>query len=486
MLPLRETCGMNCYADLLRRCRAGGERDLRTKAYLRRLGNDLPSWVERGWVTPAGQPAILDHVAANMTGVRRAPLAFAILGVLLIGVGVILFFAANWEALSKLAKLVILFGGMWAAYAAAGYALARPDRTASAFGHALLLLGTILFGANINLIAQIYHISGHYPNAVLLWSMGGLAVAWLARSQPAAVLGLIILTLWSGMELFDFEWRFHWPFAVAWALFLPPILLGTWRFAAGAAMLAVLAWGVMTNFGWDADAYFAGTSGRFAVAEASFLVAVALMLGGVAMEWRERLCPLAGIVQRFSIVAALLSLLALTLGREHGDFLWSDGAFTASAELRAFLLIALVVVVGLGILVVRRTRSALPPGVARSGLALLAGILILILASLFLPPIGTSRLAVYIAFNLLYYAVVIWLIYVGYERGDAFRVNTGFVFFVLSVLFLYFDRLWSLLDRSFFFIGGGLLLCAGGYALEAQRRRLVRGLGQRETEGGAV
>lgn len=457
---------------------------MRTKAYLRRLGNDLPSWVERGWVTAAGQPAILDHVAANVSGVRRAPLAFAILGVLLLGTGVILFFAANWAALSKLAKLVILFGGMWAAYAAAGYALARPERTANAFGHALLLLGTILFGANINLIAQIYHISGHYPNAILLWSMGGLAVAWLARSQPAAVLGLIILMLWSGMEILDFERRFHWPFAVAWLLFLPPILLGPWRFAAGTAMLALLTWGVVTYFSWDP--FFADTSGRFAVTEASFLVAVALMLGGVAMEWRERLIPLAGIVQRFSIVGALLSLLALTFGRERGDLFWSGVASAASPGLKAFVLAALAAVLVIGILVYRRTRSVLPPVLTRSGLILLGAILVLILASLFVPPGVLSRLWIFIGFNLLYYAVLVWLIYVGYQRGDAFRVNAGFVFFVLGVLFLYFDTLWSLMDRSFFFIAGGLLLCAGGYALEAQRRRLVRGLGQREAEGGAA
>jgi uncharacterized membrane protein len=458
---------------------------LRNKAYLRRLGNDLPSWFERGWVTPEGRTAILDHVAADAAGVRRAPLAFAILGALLLGTGVILFFAANWNALPKLAKLVILFGGMWAAYLAAGYALARPDRTASAFGHALLLLGTILFGANINLIAQIYHISGHYPNAILLWSMGALAVAWLARSQPAAVLGLVILTLWSGMEILDFEWRVHWPFVVAWALFLPPILRNTWRFAAGTALLALLAWGVMTYFDWD-PLLAHRASDRFALAEASFLVAIALMLAGVTMEWHERFRTLAGIVQRFSIVGALLSLLALTLGREHGDSLWSGGAFAASAGMRVFLLVALAVVVVLGVLVQRRMRSALPSIIARSGLILLAAILVLILASLFIPSSSTPRLVVYIGFNLLYYAVLVWLIYVGYHRGDSFRVNAGFVFFVLGVLLLYSDALWSLMDRSFFFIGGGLLLCAGGYALEAQRRRLVRGLGRREAEGGAA
>jgi len=45
-----------------------------------------------------------------------------------------------------------------------------------------LLLGVILFGSNIMLIAQIYHIDSHFPNGVLMWSLGALLAAWLVRN----------------------------------------------------------------------------------------------------------------------------------------------------------------------------------------------------------------------------------------------------------------------------------------------------------------
>ena len=475
------------------------------RTYLKRLQKDLPAWVEQGWVTAAGQPAILQHVGSGASGTRRAPLAFAMLGVLLLGTGIILFFAANWEAMSKLAKLALLFGGMWAVYLAAAYALARPDHAAGArvaarrssedgdrtepvagaFAQALLLLGTILFGANINLVAQIYHVSGHYPNAIVLWAMGALAVAWLARSQPSAVFGLLVLTLWSGMEIFDFERSMHWPFLIGWALFLPAIYAGTWRIAAGAAMLALLAWGIMTNLIWI-DLFSSSRHGvRIAAAEISILVASALLLVGVMMEGRDRLAPLATVVQRFSLIGALLALYALTLREGFGTPRWG-AAVAVGWELKAAVLGALAVVIALGVFVIRRGRGVLPPGVARSGLALLLGIAVLIPTSLFLTSATAHPLTLYIGFNLLYYAVLLWLIYVGYLRGDPFRVNLGFVLFALGMIVLYFDLFWTLMNRSFFFMGGGLLLCAGGYALEAQRRRLVKGLGRTNGEGDAA
>lgn len=455
------------------------------RTYLKRLQRDLPAWVEQGWVTAAGQPAILQHVGSGASGTRRAPLAFATLGVLLLGTGVILFFAANWEAMSKLAKLALLFGGMWAVYLAAAYALVRSDRAAGAFAQALVLLGTILFGANINLVAQIYHISGHYPNAILLWAMGALAVAWLARSQPSAVFGLLVLTLWSGMEIFDFERSMHWPFLIGWALFLPAIYTGTWRVAAGTAMLALLAWGIMTNLMWI-DLFSSSRHGvRIAAAEISFLVASALLLVGVMMEGRDRLAPLATVVQRISLIGALLALYALTLREGFGTPRWG-AAVAIGWELKAAVLGALAVVIALGVVVMRQGRGVLPPGVVRSGRALLLGIAVLIPTSLFLNSSTAHPLTLYIGFNLLYYAVLLWLIYVGYLRGDPFRVNLGFVLFALGMIVLYFDLFWTLMNRSFFFMGGGLLLCAGGYALEAQRRRLVKGLGRADGEGDAA
>jgi uncharacterized membrane protein len=113
-------------------------------------------------------------------------------------------------------------------------------------------------------------------------------------------------------------------------------------------------------------------------------------------------------------------------------------------------------------------------------------IALLILASLFPSAVKAKPITLYIGFNLLYYVVLLWLIYVGYLRGDAFRVNLGFVLFALGVIVLYFDIFWSFMDRAFFFMGGGLLLCVGGYALEAQRRRLVKRFDRPDSEGSAA
>src|SRR5690349_13373107 len=129
---------------------------LRNNAFIARLRRELPDWNKRGWVTAGGQQAILDHVAAQSRGAPYLTYAFSLLGVLLLGSGIVTYFAANWGGIPKLVKLIILFGSMWLAYGAAWHAL-REER-APLLGQALLLLGVILFGANIMLIAQIYHI----------------------------------------------------------------------------------------------------------------------------------------------------------------------------------------------------------------------------------------------------------------------------------------------------------------------------------------
>ena len=86
------------------------------RVFLKRLRQELPRWVEQGWVAPEYRNVILDDIAARTGGIRHTPLAFGVLGVLLFGTGVISFFAANWPLIPKLVKLAVLFGAMWAAF----------------------------------------------------------------------------------------------------------------------------------------------------------------------------------------------------------------------------------------------------------------------------------------------------------------------------------------------------------------------------------
>src|SRR5690606_32493323 len=140
--------------------------------------------------------------------------------------------------------LMVLLGSLYTAYGAAGWCLHR-DRSPK-IGQALLLLGVILFGANIMLIAQTYHIDEHYPNGILFWALGGLATAYVFNSQPALIATLVLGMLWTGSESFGFE-RVHWPFLVLWGACLPLVHRHSWRASLHCMLVALLLW---TWFTW--------------------------------------------------------------------------------------------------------------------------------------------------------------------------------------------------------------------------------------------
>ena len=101
---------------------------------------------------------------------------FSGIGAVIIGLGIILLFAYNWDKMSKYAKLAIVFGSLIFSHII-GITLFLRTQRFKGIGEAVCLLGTMLFGAGIWLIAQIYHIEEHYPNAFLLWAIGAILLA---------------------------------------------------------------------------------------------------------------------------------------------------------------------------------------------------------------------------------------------------------------------------------------------------------------------
>ena len=444
---------------------------MRDNQFLKRLTQEIPSWVERGWVQPDQQRAILSHVASQSSGGGRyLTIAFALMGVLLLGSGVITFFAANWRELSKLAKLVILFGAMGLAYGGSAYFRGHAPKLAEA----LVLLGVILFGANIHLIAQIYHIDAHYPNGVLMWAVGALLAAYLLDSQPAMVAVLLLGLLWSGMENWDFNHRIHWPFFVLWLACLPWILKHGWRAAWHAALVTLLL--------WCANTFFRGFDMRYQslyAAQFFFLFFVALFVVGLLFATHSRLRQFAGATERYSASGALLAFFSLTFPYLHTSRYWSysqttdlDPSVASNFWLIATIVIAIVL---LALAFWHRVRDADRPRFFDWGIGVNVLVIALIFFSLF--TVGASSGAAPMLFNLLFFAGLAWLVYTGLHLNDRFLVNLAFVFFALVVLARYFDTFWTLMNRSFFFMAGGLLLMIGGYALERGRRKLTGQIG---------
>ncbi|NNE82887.1 MAG: DUF2157 domain-containing protein [Alphaproteobacteria bacterium] len=446
------------------------------KVFLKRLRRELPLWVEKGWVAPENHNLILDDIAARTSGTRYTPVAFAVLGVLLFGVGIISFFAANWALIPKLVKLALLFGSMWAAFAGAGWLLVGQRQINRGMTPALQLLGVILYGANIMLIAQIYHIQSHFPNGVLLWTLGALAVTYLVPSQIVAVAGLALGALWARLDIFGdlptpiaFAETVYWPFFIVLALFVPPIIRHSWRIAAWLAVLAFAAWCAISlvSLGIESD------TDAVHILQVGLLFSLAVFLLSAVLERLDRWELFADPLNRLAAIFSMLSFFGLTISDVHGRGFVVNAPNAAPLEWVIGTLLAALLVAAMFAWRNYITRpSAREPYIIWSRVLLVATIL-LMLVNLFASAIISATLWIYLAFNILYLGAVVWLIYTGYRTGDRFRVNGGFLFFAIGLVSLYFDNFWALLDRSFFFMGAGVLLIGGGFLLEQQRRRLM-------------
>ncbi|MEQ9364763.1 MAG: DUF2157 domain-containing protein, partial [Leptospirales bacterium] len=179
-----------------------------TQTFLARLRKEVPRLIGLGMLGEDQGRKILDFYAleasdrdASRTASKqekfrsRIPAIVIGIAVLLIGVGLIFFYAANWRWMPPTAKLVQVFLLLIGIYGAAYYLLFI--RGYAVIGRGLMLLGMLTFGAAIGLIAQIYHISSQPSNGVLAWLLGVLALSIVTREKWGYFLAALLAYIWN-------------------------------------------------------------------------------------------------------------------------------------------------------------------------------------------------------------------------------------------------------------------------------------------------
>lgn len=353
---------------------------------------------------------------------------FAVLGAVLVGLGAILFVGSNWAHMSPPARVLVLLAS-YGIVVAAGSGLARhnlPNVT-----EAVWLLATVLVGANIFLLAQIFNHSLTFWQGPFMWMVGAVAMGWACQSrfQAAVAIPLGVLALgWYGagegrlidhQMLFLFEDEGLRPVIhilglglIAAAVLVPR--LQQWRFAAGALM----GWGLTL-----------------------FLIPLIIATAGVTV--------------------------ATTLF-----------GFSGSAK-QWVVLISAVVLVGLA-LIQGRFRS----DSGRVLLAIAAGFSIVLVLPLTASPwIGWSAGVWHPLFGLYVIglaAVALLAISVGIRAHNRQLVNAGIATAAVLIVIQYFSWTFLLLDRALVFVAGGLLILALSVAMERKRRQIL--LQMREVE----
>ncbi len=211
-------------------------------SFRKHLKKAIPLWLEKGFLTEPQGRQLEDFYQLDQIKSENTQLLLSIIytiGAVLIGVGVISFVAAHWNQIDRPVKIVLIFAAMLSAHGL-GFYFWFINGKYPKLGHALVLLGTLIFGANIGLMAQIFHISGGAGRMFGIWAIGAAAVAYAVRSIPNATVAIVMSFLflmgfsgfWSGSDRAVF-----WYPAVAAVVLVPLVYLCNSRFLVWLVML---------------------------------------------------------------------------------------------------------------------------------------------------------------------------------------------------------------------------------------------------------
>lgn len=401
------------------------------------LRDAVADWQDRGLID-----ASLAETLQGDIGTAKPGFAFtnilALLAIICIAFAAVTFVAANWEDMTRVARLVLLGAGLWGFWIAAivlrGYGL-------NWFAEVCVLGACALFGASIMMISQMYHIQGEPADAVWMWAVGTLLAAGLARSIPALCLAVILFSMWPFFA--DNLWRSSYR--------------ADYTFLAWMAACSGLAYWMQSRF-------------------TAHLIAISLCIwvGMEAVRLTER-----DLVDAFM----MLTLGAFTLV---SGLLWSDGS---KRYLRGFEKAALFYALGLTAVLIltwhfglkdvsvvdfMTTRGvfwlgllapaacAILAAVGRQGgnsnlydlvVAAIAAVIVWVITSFF-----AGWFAVTEALML---ALSIWVVRMGWRLEYRPLAALGFLGFGIVMLVIYFETLGTLLGTSVFYLVAGVVLLAG-------------------------
>ncbi|MEB3178434.1 MAG: DUF2157 domain-containing protein [Nostocaceae cyanobacterium] len=179
--------------------------------FRRKLRQEAQLWREEGLIDATLYQQLAERYQFNhLETVARDRFVFILIGLgsILLGLGVITFVAANWQAWSKEVKLTLLLS-LFLVTNIAGFSLWRQPvtvkyntynqkaarRRKNLLGHGLLIFGALLLGANLGLLSQMFHLSGESYELFLVWGLGVLTMAYSLRLTSLGIMSIILVII---------------------------------------------------------------------------------------------------------------------------------------------------------------------------------------------------------------------------------------------------------------------------------------------------
>jgi uncharacterized membrane protein len=208
--------------------------------FRQQLRQEVERWRSQGLISAEQSQQLAERYEfAKLDGVARDRFVLIVLGIgsVLLGLGVLTFVAANWQAVPRELKLLLLLT-LFVGVNATGFSLwnqhlwnqpTLPDRQESGrqrLGQGLLLLGALILGANLALSGQMFHISGSSADLCIVWGLAVLGMAYGLRLTSLGALAILLVGIgyWTGLSGWD--WNNPPSDSVRWVMHHMPLIAG--------------------------------------------------------------------------------------------------------------------------------------------------------------------------------------------------------------------------------------------------------------------
>ncbi len=427
------------------------------------LRREIRNWQSDGLISCEQAESLQSKYPAERNGRPWGMIIFSCLGAIIVGLGVILLLAYNWDAIPKFAKLAMVLGAVAIAHIT-GFFLKFGEARYRALGEGISLLGTMLFGAGIWLVAQIYHIDEHFPNAFLIWGLGALGMALAIDSIPQAILAAVLLVVWGGAERMGFETPV-WVVPVAIAFILGAL---AWR-RRSVILLAVVIPASLLSYGFTVP--LGGDSSWLLFS--TFLSLAAVLIAASRLSAYPGNFAAAGKVFGFYgwVIFWLMLYLMSFPGLAHHFFYWYGYPLRWTHWLFGLIPLSLVVGLWSGLAYLKKAgkirREEGDPGweVYLVPLTVVLGVVDLMSAQ------SVAGWIVAGPFNLVYIGMVAAMMARGCSEGLLKPTAIGSVLLVILVVARYFDLFESQLIRGLVFVAIGAVLLVEGFLFTRARKQ---------------
>lgn len=332
-----------------------------------------------------------------------------IIGIVLIGLWVILFFASNWDKIQDLYKTLLLIFVLVVTYFL-WYRFYYVKQDYPKTGYSLITLWSIFFWACIILLWQIYNVWWEFYQAMLVWFFWVVPLAYLTWFSGVFVVGLIsffAFLFWYFDEISLYENFYFFILAYVWGLFVALSRLHSFE--------KYLNFEKILNILW--------------------------------------------------VFILFLTTFILTFDIGHYSRIFDT-------DTKVFSIISwIILAVTIFILIYYYLRAKTVSIKHNIGYAVHM-IIMIVLGFIYMKWYFDNQY-VMVAMNIYFMIMILYVLYLGTLQQRWYLVNVSLLFFIVYMIAKYFDWFYDMFDRSLFFIWWWVLLLLGWMFLERRRRLII-------------